>query len=204
MEDDCRHHQGEVSSSTAPEGCSSLPWTTLPCLAPPCHRPPYLETREKWTAKISSEPAFNPAPDPWALLYNSNCAASTKEGWTCSWAALRPNWLRQKWPKIPSDLPRARSHRPESGWGPGGSFAFLASYKLSFLLCWLHHEHRTRLAGPHIAGLRHLRRSWRRAEARNRVNEARNFGPTHPGESLEGCCLCQDGLSFTTHNGVQS
>ena len=152
----------------------------LPCLAPPCHRPPYLETREKWTAKISSERPLTLRLTPGLFCIIPTARRVPKEGWTCSWAALRPNWLRQKWPKIPSDVPRARSHRPESGWGPGGSFAFLASYKLSFLLCWLHQEHRTRLAGPHIAGLRHLRRSWRRAASR-RVNEARNFGPTHPG-----------------------
>ena len=138
MEDDCRHHQGEVSSSTAPEGCSS----SLPsCHRPPCLALPLLAIGHRISRREKSGQQRYHLSRPLtlrltrALLYNSNCAASTKEGWTCSWAALRPNWLRQKWPKIPSDLPRARSHRPESGWGPGGSFAFLASYKLSFLLC---------------------------------------------------------------------
>ena len=97
---------------------------------PPCHRPPCLpcfallclaighriSRREKSGQQRYRLSRPLTQRMTWALLYNSNCAASTKEGWTCSWAALRPNWLRQKWPKIPSDLPRARSHRPESGW----------------------------------------------------------------------------------------
>ena len=128
-----------------------------------------------------------------ALLYNSNCAASTKEGWSCSWAALRPNWLRQKWPKIPSDLPRARSHRPESGWARSPSlrhtnFRFYSAPPPPHQAGWPTHCRPTPSA-PLLAPHR----------APRRVNEARNFGPT-----LEGCCLCQDGLSFTTHNnGVQ-
>ena len=146
MEDDCRHHQGEVSSSTAPEGCSSsLPWTTLPCLALPLlaigHRISRREKSGQQRYHLSRPLTLRLTR---ALLYNSNCAASTKEGWSCSWAALRPNWLRQKWPKIPSDVPRARSRRPESGWGLG--LVRLPCVIQTFVFTLLHHEHHTKLA----------------------------------------------------------
>ena len=144
----------------APPPCHRLPCLYLPCLAPPCHRPLYLETREKWTAKISSERPLTLRLTPGLFCIIPTARRVPKEGWTCSWAALRPNWLRQKWPKIPSDLPRARSHRPESGWGPLG-LVRLPCVIQTFVFTLLHHHHRTRLAGPHIAGLRHLRRSWR-------------------------------------------
>ena len=201
MEDDCRHHQGEVSSSTAPEGCSS----SLPsCHRPPCLALPLLAIGHRISRREKSGQQRYHLSRPLTLRLTPGlfCIIPTarrvpKEGWTCSWAALRPNWLRQKWPKIPSDLPRARSHRPESGWGPGGSFAFLASYKLSFLLCcttttapgWLAHT----LPAYAICAPPGASRA-----ASRRVNEARNFGPTRPaGEPRIGCCLCQDGLSFT-------
>ena len=137
-----------------------------PCHGPPCLALPLLAIGHRISRREKSGQQRYHLSRPLtlrltrALLYNSNCAASTKEGWTCSWAALRPNWLRQKWPKIPSDLPRARSHRPESGWGPLG-LVRLPCVIQTFVFTLLHHHHRTRLAGPHIAGLRHLRRSWR-------------------------------------------
>ena len=142
-----------------------------PCHGPPCLALPLLAIGHRISRREKSGQQRYHLSRPLtlrltrALLYNSNCAASTKEGWTCSWAALRPNWLRQKWPKIPSDLPRARSHRPESGWGPGGSFAFLASYKLSFLL---------RPTSPLFYAIC----GAGGASGTRRVNEARNLGPS--------------------------
>ena len=116
-----------------------------PCHGPPCLALPLLAIGHRISRREKSGQQRYHLSRPLtlrltrALLYNSNCAASTKEGWTCSWAALRPNWLRQKWPKIPSDLPRARSHRPESGWALG--LVRLPCVIQTFVFTLLHHEH---------------------------------------------------------------